>query len=136
MTLASRVKENPKTFYRYIKNKRTTREKVGPRKDKGGNLYLEAENVGEILNEYFASVFTQEKDMVDSENSVEHANMLGQFEIKKEVVLDFLKSNKVDKSLGPKDIYPWLWKDVEASERVQKRFTRMLPGLEGMNYKE
>ena len=27
-------------------------------------------------------------------------------------------------------------KDVEALERVQKRFTRMLPGMEGINYEE
>ena len=27
-------------------------------------------------------------------------------------------------------------KDVDALERVQKRFTRMLPGLEDMGYKE
>ena len=31
---------------------------------------------------------------------------------------------------------PHYRKDVEALERVQKRFTRMLPGLEGMSYKE
>eukprot|EP00061_Rhincodon_typus_P012874 g38893.t1 len=35
----------------------------------------------------------------------------------------------------------WFWlphyrKNVEALERLQKRFTRMLPSLEGMNYKE
>eukprot|EP00061_Rhincodon_typus_P009965 g33867.t1 len=98
MTLEIRVKENPKVFYRYIKNKRITREKVGPLKDKGGTLCLEAENVGEILNEYSALVFTQEKDMEDSEICVEHANTLEHFEIKKEVVLDLLKSIKVDKS--------------------------------------
>eukprot|EP00061_Rhincodon_typus_P004535 g22831.t1 len=33
-----------------------------------------------------------EKDMEDSEISVEHSNMLGHFEIKKEVVLGLLKS--------------------------------------------
>eukprot|EP00061_Rhincodon_typus_P005637 g25399.t1 len=101
MTLARRVKENPKAFHRYIKNRRITREKVGPLKDKEGNLCLDAENVGKILNENFASVFTQEKDMEDSEICEEHANMLGHFEIKKEVVLDLLKSIKVNKSQGP-----------------------------------
>eukprot|EP00061_Rhincodon_typus_P010568 g34955.t1 len=57
-------------------------------------MCLEAEDVGEVLNEYFASVFIQEKDMEDSEISVEHANMLRHFEIKKEV-LDLSKSIKV-----------------------------------------
>eukprot|EP00061_Rhincodon_typus_P010992 g35677.t1 len=57
--------------------------------------------MGEILNEYFASVFTQVKDMEDNTICVEHANMLGHFEIEKEVVVDLLKNIKVDKSPGP-----------------------------------
>ena len=31
---------------------------------------------------------------------------------------------------------PHCQKDVEALERVQKRFTRMLPGMEGISYEE
>ena len=31
---------------------------------------------------------------------------------------------------------PHYWKDVGALERVQKRFTRMLPGLEDISYEE
>eukprot|EP00061_Rhincodon_typus_P003901 g21251.t1 len=87
MTKAGRFNENPKAFYRYVKNKRITEEKVGPLKDKGENLCLEAEDVGEILNEYIASVFTQEKDMEDGKICVEHADVPGNFEIKNEMVL-------------------------------------------------
>lgn len=32
--------------------------------DKGGNVCPKAEDVGKILNKYFSSVFTKEKDMV------------------------------------------------------------------------
>ena len=31
---------------------------------------------------------------------------------------------------------PHYQKDVEALERVQKRFTRMMPGMEGISYEE
>eukprot|EP00061_Rhincodon_typus_P017306 g45944.t1 len=50
----------------------------------------------------------KEEDMEDSEICVEHANMLGNFEIKKEVGLGLLKSIKMDKSPspGPDGIYP------------------------------
>jgi len=92
MTLASQVKENPKAFETYIKNKKITRERIGPLKDKGRKLCLEAENVGEILNEYFASVFTEQMNVEDSGICVELADMLGHFEIKKEVVLGLLKN--------------------------------------------
>lgn len=37
-----------------------TNEKVGPLKYKGGKLHLVSEDVGEILSEYLASVFTKE----------------------------------------------------------------------------
>ena len=46
--LASRIKENPKAFYTNIKSKRIARERVGPLKDKGGNLCVEPEEMGEV----------------------------------------------------------------------------------------
>ncbi|MBB6725585.1 hypothetical protein [Proteus mirabilis] len=67
IALANRVKENPKGFYKYIKDKRVTRERIGPLKDQQGGLCVEPQEMGEILNEYFASVFTVEKDMEDIE---------------------------------------------------------------------
>ena len=53
--MASRIKENPKAFYTYIKSKRVARERVGPLKDRGGNLCAEPEEMGKVLNEYFVS---------------------------------------------------------------------------------
>eukprot|EP00061_Rhincodon_typus_P010608 g35031.t1 len=91
--------------------------------DEGGNLCLEAENVVQILNEYFALVFTEEKDMEDSEICVEHANMLGHFEIKKEVVLGLLKSTKVTKFPGPDGICPGLLR--EAREEIAGALIKM-----------
>lgn len=41
----------------------------------------------EVLNKYFASVFTKEKDLEDSKAIGENTNMLGLFETEKEVVL-------------------------------------------------
>ena len=66
--LASSIKENPKAFYTCIKSKRVARGSVRPLKDKGRNLCVEREEMGEVLNEYFASVFTKEKDLVDDES--------------------------------------------------------------------
>ena len=51
MSLADRIKENPKAFYTYIRNKRVTRERVGPFKDKGGKLCAETKEVGETKRE-------------------------------------------------------------------------------------
>lgn len=68
--------------YICIKNKRLGREKVGPLKDKGGNLFLASEEVAEVLNEYFTLVFIEDMDVEDGEISKGYANKLGQIKIK------------------------------------------------------
>jgi len=73
---------------------------------------LELEDVGEILNEYIESVFTEHKDMEDRKNSVEHAKMLGHFVIQKEMVLGLWRSIKMDKTPGPNGIYPRLLREA------------------------
>ena len=87
--MAGRIKENPKAFIR---------ERVGPFKDKGGKLCVEPKEVGEILNEYFASIFPKERDSLIDGVSEGYVNPLEQVVITKEEVLGILKSNKVDKS--------------------------------------
>ena len=57
----------PKAFYKYVRNKRMNRVGVGPVKDSNGKLCVVSEEIGEALNEYFSSVFTQEKDRVVEE---------------------------------------------------------------------
>eukprot|EP00061_Rhincodon_typus_P004261 g22149.t1 len=106
MSLANRVMENREVFYAYVRRKRVTRERVGPLKDEGGKLYIEPLLVGEILNEYFASVFNKEKDMTYAEVRDECANTLENVNILKEEVLGILNCIKIDKSPGLDGIYP------------------------------
>ncbi|MBB6725719.1 hypothetical protein, partial [Proteus mirabilis] len=42
-SLVGRIRENPKAFYRYVRNKRMTSEGIGPIKDSNGKLRVEAE---------------------------------------------------------------------------------------------
>jgi len=58
IALAYKEKENPKSFYKYIKGKR-----VRLLKDLQGHRYVEPQEMGEFLNEYFSLVFTVEKGM-------------------------------------------------------------------------
>eukprot|EP00061_Rhincodon_typus_P018301 g47418.t1 len=67
--LTSKIKENRKAFYKYTRSKREARKKVGPLKHKW-NLCVEPKEVGEILNEYFASVFTTQRDIDDATDKV------------------------------------------------------------------
>ena len=41
-----------------------TRVRLGPVKNSSGKLCVDSEEIGEALNEYFSSVFTQERDSV------------------------------------------------------------------------
>ena len=112
--MADKVKENPKSFYKCIKGKRVTRERVGPLKDQQGHLCADPQGMGEILNEYFSSVFTVEKGMEIRELGEINSHVLKNVHITEEVVLGVLKRIKVDKSPGPDEVYPrTLWKAME-----------------------
>eukprot|EP00061_Rhincodon_typus_P001606 g15260.t1 len=102
---AVRIKQNPKAFYTYVRNNRMARVRVGPIRFSGGNLCAESEDVGEVLNEYFASVFTNERDLDICEDSMNQAEMLKQVDVRKENVLEILKNMRIDKSPGPDGIY-------------------------------
>eukprot|EP00061_Rhincodon_typus_P002472 g17659.t1 len=80
MSLANRVKENPKGF-------------------------VEPQEVGGILNEYFVLVFTKEKDMTNVEVRDECVNILENVNILKEVVLGFLTCIMIDKYPRSDGIY-------------------------------
>ncbi|GAB0188641.1 mitochondrial enolase superfamily member 1 [Grus japonensis] len=58
ITLARDVKDNKKSFYRYVIDKRRTRENVGPLRNETGDLVTQDMEKAEVLNDFFASVFT------------------------------------------------------------------------------
>jgi len=72
-------------------------------KDKGGDLCMEPEEVGEIFNEYFASIFTKEKDMADGESGEEltSSGMSTEGEVPEDWriahVVSFFKEGNIDK---------------------------------------
>eukprot|EP00061_Rhincodon_typus_P009309 g32719.t1 len=73
---------------------------------------MEQQEMGEILNEYFASVFTVEKDIETRELAEINSDILKNVHITEQEVLGVLKHIKVDKSPGPDQVYPrTLWED-------------------------
>eukprot|EP00061_Rhincodon_typus_P014192 g41064.t1 len=103
--LADKIRVNPKKFFKYIRGKRETRERTGPLKDQSGHACVEPQEMGDVFNEYFSSVFTVEKDMKTWIHGGVSGNILGSVHITGELVLEVLESMKVDKSTGPDQIY-------------------------------
>ncbi len=62
--LGCEVKINPKKFFNYIRTKNKVKTNIGPLKDETGVLTQGSKHMVEILNNYFAFVFTTE----DKEN--------------------------------------------------------------------
>eukprot|EP00061_Rhincodon_typus_P017660 g46451.t1 len=62
--------------------------------------------MGEVLNEYFSSVFIVEKDMTTWELGDVSGDIVGTVHITADEVLEVLEYMKVEKSPGPDQIYP------------------------------
>ncbi|KFQ20880.1 hypothetical protein N332_01897, partial [Mesitornis unicolor] len=58
LNLARDIKGNKKNFYRYISDKRKAREDMGPLWKENGELVTRDTEKAEVLNDFFASVFT------------------------------------------------------------------------------
>ena len=64
------------------------------------------EEMGAVFNEYVASVFTKEGDLLDDEPGEVCVDSLGHDETKKEAILGFLRSAKLDESTRPDGKHP------------------------------
>jgi len=69
--LACNIKNDSKTFYRYVMSKSRTKDIIGPLKDDRGNIVTDDGQMADILNNFFSSVFTKEKRRyAGSENEI------------------------------------------------------------------
>ncbi|KAK4817866.1 hypothetical protein QYF61_001676 [Mycteria americana] len=108
LNLARGVKGNKKSFYRYIGDKRKTRENVGPLWRETGELVTRDMEKAEVINNFFTSVFTSKC----SSHTAQVAEGKGRDWEKEEPptvgedhVRDRLKNLKVHKSMGPEEMH-------------------------------
>ncbi|CAM4545620.1 unnamed protein product [Lepidochelys olivacea] len=112
LQLARDVKSNKKGFFRYVSNKKKVKESVGPLLNEGGNLVTEDVEKANVLNAFFASVFTNK---VSSQTTALGSTAWGEGDqpsVEKEVVQDYLEKLDEHKSMGPDALHPRVLKEL------------------------
>ncbi|RMB92801.1 hypothetical protein DUI87_30695 [Hirundo rustica rustica] len=116
LRLATSVKDNKKCFYKYITAKRKGKTNLCSLLDKGGNLISVDEEKAEVLNAYFASVFSEEMTCLQDNcpsglvDDVREQN--GPLIIQEVAVRELLKCLDIHKSMGPDRIHPRVMREL------------------------
>ncbi len=107
--LAKEKNNNSRPFYSYTKGRTKNRAAVGPLRDSQGNTVTEDEAISEMLNNYFASVFTDEGNgPVPAEDATAWNAQLSDFSISIENVSEKIKKLRPSAAPGPDKIGPGL----------------------------
>ncbi|CAM4551684.1 unnamed protein product [Caretta caretta] len=114
LQLVRDVKSNKKGFFRYVGNKKKAKESVGPLMNEGGNLVMEDVEKANVLNAFFASVFTNKVSSQTAALGITTWGIDGQPSVEKEVVRDYLEKLDVHKSMEPDELHPRVLKELVA----------------------
>ncbi len=98
--------DNGKKFRDYIKSKTKTRPKIGPLVDSNGNAVTDPRKMSGILNDYFATVFTQEDISSIPTKNLETDEKLSSFEVYEREIVDKIYQLKRNSAPGPDGIGP------------------------------
>ena len=100
--IASSCKVNPKEFFRYVGEKKTLKSTIGPLLSAEGEIVTDERETADILNDYFASVFTVEEEREEATPyQMTVAAQLFLVDITEEDVMRVIDKLKICKSPGP-----------------------------------
>ena len=105
--IAGEAKRNPKAFYRYARSKMKTKSTVGDLERLDGTMADTDVQKAEVLNSFFASVFTTEGegDIPQFERRTYNTELVD-LSITKEGIERILKTLNTSKSPGPDGLHP------------------------------
>ena len=114
---------NPRLFYQQINRARKSRDKVAPLYDDDGEVTVDPKRQAEILNRFYAGVFTRNGDATDAPEIVTEVR-LEKISITKEKVIEAINGLKQDAAPGPDEIPPRVFHELkeELAEPLTKLF--------------
>ncbi|RMC19030.1 hypothetical protein DUI87_03634 [Hirundo rustica rustica] len=116
LNLATSVKNNKKSFYKYISDKRKGVTNLSSLLDEAGNLVTKDEEKAEMLNAFFASVFIG-RTAYPQDNCPQGLvggarDQNGPLVIQEEAVRELLGHLDIYKSMGPDGIHPRVMREL------------------------
>ena len=116
LRLATAVKENKKSFYKYINGKRRTKDDFYPLIDAAGNVTTEDKEKAEVLNAFFTSAFNSQTSYPqgtlcpDLEVWADMWNIPPEIQV--EAVRELLLHVDCHKSMGPDGLHPRVLREL------------------------
>ena len=109
------MKDNPKAFFAHVNNRKPIKNTIGPLRDKVGNIISNDKDMASILNEYFASVYTEEdiSEIPIVPIVYQGDKPLRKIEVTVEKVRMKIRKLKSSKSAGPDGYHPRVIKETE-----------------------
>ncbi|XP_009693889.1 PREDICTED: uncharacterized protein LOC104158026, partial [Cariama cristata] len=116
LDLATTVKDNKKSFYKYIGSKRRVKERLHHLTNEEGSVVTGNEEKAEVLNAFFASVFniktSSSQDTQPPELEVKDGELSEAPIIQEETVSDLLCQLDTQKSMEPSGIHPRVMREL------------------------
>ncbi|KAF7253994.1 RNA-directed DNA polymerase from mobile element jockey, partial [Varanus komodoensis] len=107
LRLAKNIKSNKKGFFQHVKRKRKGRQVVGPLNKEEGDPVTDMKEQAQMLNDYFASVFSPKQDRGYPHRRLDEAGDLGaQIRATLLEVEGLLRALDITKAPGPDGLHP------------------------------
>ena len=107
-----KCQDQPKLFYSYVKSRIKVTDKIQSIMEEGKS-YTNEEDICEVFNRKFQSVFTKENNFTANAGNYESTQKLENISINKELVEKELKAMDKNKANGPDEISCWVLKNVQ-----------------------
>ena len=128
-SIVKQIKGKPKIFWKYVKSKLKTRERIPTLKNTDGTLSVSPYEKAEALNHYFSSVFIEENltDIPDIPD-IFISDPLDSFVFTEEIILKKLQQLNPSKSPGLDGWHPYLLRELakELSKPLSILFQKSL----------